>query len=279
MKSLALISLASGAMAGVLLQRDIATIQAAMTAAGNGIVSLDTAVKAYTGGDASSVSSAADALVQTLKNGKAQVDPTGDLSLSDALGLQAPSQALQAQGDALLADLKAKKTVIAANGLCETTFNQASAINTASQALINSVVSKVPAAAQGIAQGIVAGLLKDLQDSQDAFSPANCKDTGSPPTSSTAAPPATTTAAPPATSTAPPPVTTTAAPPATTTNAPPPLTTTAAPASDTCPAASTVTVTTVDSADCTAIPTCTKKPVVTVTSTKKSCPTGSRLPW
>lgn len=276
MKFLALTSLATGAFAAALYDRDLATITTAMTNAGNGIVALDNAVKGFSG-DVSPVLAASNSLVAALKAGKAAVDPSSDLSLGDALGLQTPAQDLQAKGDALLADITAKRPAIAAAGLCETTFAQTSAINTASQALINSVVSKVPTAAQGIAQGIVAGLLKDLQAAQDAFSPANCKDTGSPPTSS--APPAGTSTPPtPPTSTAPPPVTTTAAPPATTTPPTLPTTTAGPPAgTDTCPAASTVTVTATDTKDCT--PICTKKPVVTVTTTKKACPTGSKLPW
>ncbi|OAQ70661.1 cell wall galactomannoprotein Mp2/allergen F17-like protein [Pochonia chlamydosporia 170] len=268
MKFLTLTSLATGAFAGVLVQRDIATIQAAMNAAGTGIVTLDNAVKAFTG-DPTQVLASSNALIQTLKDGKAKVDPTEELSLTDALGLQTPAQDLQTKGAALLADLKAKKDAIAANGLCESTFTQASGINAASKDLINSVVSKVPAAAQGIAQGIVAPLLQTLNDAQDAFSPANCKDTGSPPTSS-APPPVTSTPAPPTSTEAPPPTST----------VPPPVTTTAPPpGTDTCPAAQTVTVTATDTADCTPIVTCTKKPPVTVTTTKKSCPTGSKLPW
>lgn len=275
MKFLTLSSLATGAFAAALHGRDIGTITAAMTAAGQGIVGLDNAVKAFNG-DVAAVLAASSSLVQTLKDGKAKVDPTGELSLGDALGLQTPAQDLQAKGDALLADITAKRPAIAAAGLCETTFTQTTAINDASKDLINTVVSKVPAAAQGIAQGIVAGLLKDLQAAQDAFSPANCKNTGTPPTSS--APPAGSTTPPtPPTTTAPPPVTTTAPPPVTTT--PPTLPTTSAPpaGTDTCPAASTVTVTATDTKDCT--PICTTKPVVTITTTKKACPTGSKLPW
>jgi hypothetical protein len=286
MKFLALTSLAAGAFAGVIVQRDIATIQAAMTAAGDGIVNLNSAVDAFNG-DVSAVLSASNALVQALKDGKAKVEPTGELSLTDALGLQAPSAELQKKGDALLAALKAKKDAIAQNGLCEVTYTQASTINVESKALIDTVVSKVPEAAQGIAKSIVAGLLKALQDAEDTFSPTNCINTGNPPASSTVAPPATSTVVPPETTTVAPPETTTVVPPETTTVVPPqtstvlpPVTTTyEPPVTGTCPAASTVTVTAIDSNDCTPTPTCTKKPPVTVTTTKKGCPTKAKLPW
>ncbi|KID99918.1 cell wall protein, partial [Metarhizium majus ARSEF 297] len=291
MKFLALTTLASGAYAGVLVQRDLATIQAAMTSTGQGLDGLDTAIKGFSG-DPAPVLAASNSLIQALKDGKAKIDPSSDLTLADALGLQAPASDLQKKGDALLADLKAAVPTIEKAGMCEVTFTQTSDLNTAAKALIDSVVSKVPTAAQSIAQGIVAGLLKDLQDAQDAVGPANCKSSGTPPASSSAAPPATSeappssSAAPPATSEAPPatsaPPATTQAPPATTEAPPatteaPPATTEAPPASDTCPAASTVTVTAIDSKHCT--PTCTKKPPVTVTTTKKACPTKTKLPW
>lgn len=293
MKFLALTTLASGAYAGVLVQRDLATIQAAMTSAGQGLDGLGTAIKGFSG-DPAPVLAASNSLIQALKDGKAKVDPSSDLTLADALGLQAPAGDLQKKGDALLAELKTAVPTIEKAGMCEVTFTQTSDINTAAKALIDSVVSKVPTAAQGIAQGIVAGLLKDLQDAQDAVGPANCKNSGTPPASSSAAPPATSaappssSAAPPATSEAPPatsaPPATTQAPPATTQAPPatteaPPATSAAPPASDTCPAASTVTVTAIDSKHCTPTPTCTKKPPVTVTTTKKACPTKTKLPW
>ncbi|TWU76909.1 hypothetical protein ED733_006801 [Metarhizium rileyi] len=224
---LATLTLVSGAFAGVLVQRDLATIKSAMSSAGTGIDKLDAVVKAFSG-DSGPLVAASEELVKTLKDGKASVDPTAELSLADALGLQAPAQELQTKGDALLADLKAQKDAIAKNNICEQTFQQASGINSASKDLINSVVSKVPESAQGIAQGIVAGLLKALQEAQDAFSPGTAATTSAVVVTS---------------------------------------------AQDTCPAAQTVTVTAVDSKDCTPTPTCTKKAPVTITTTKKTCPT------
>lgn len=270
MKFLTLTSLATGAFAGSLIQRDLATIKTVMAGIGTDLVSLDTAVKGFSG-DPTQILTTSNALIKNLKAGKAKVDPTGELSLTDALGLQAPAKDLQTKGDALLADFKAKRAALAAAGLCGPSLQQATSINDASKDLINSVVSKVPADAQSIAQGIVAPLLKDLQEAQDAFSPANCQDSTDPPPQSSSGP-----TAPPST-TAGPPVTT--SPPTTTGGPVPPTTTAPPPGTDTCPAASTVTVTTTDTNDCTATPTCTKKPPVTVTTTTKACPTGSKLPW
>ncbi|GAB0138827.1 hypothetical protein EsDP_00007049 [Epichloe bromicola] len=260
MKFLILTTLASTAFGAALYERDLATIKAAMTAAGTDIVGLDNSVKGFSG-DPNSLLSASNKLIQTLKDGKAKVDPSSSLSLAEALGLQEPAKDLQSKGDALLASLKSKKDAIAAKGLCEATFTQASGVNTASKALIDSVVSKVPEAAQGIAKGIVAGLLKDLKEAEDTFSPANCKNSGTAPSAApTSAAP---TEAPPTTA---PPAPTVTTPPAPTVTNPPGTNT------DTCPAAPTVTVTEIDSSHC-----CTKKAPVTVTTTKKACPTKNAL--
>ncbi|KAK2592106.1 hypothetical protein QQS21_010212 [Conoideocrella luteorostrata] len=275
MKFLALTSLATGAFAGLMI-RDLATITGVMSGIGTDLDGLDTAVKGFTS-DPTNILTASNKLIADLKAGKTKVDPLPELSLTDALGLQTPAKSLQTKGDALLADFKAKRDALAAAGLCGPALQQATSINTASQDLIKSIVGKVPADAQSIAEGIVAPLIKDLQDAQDAFSPANCKDSSSPPPPTTTKgvppPPTTTKGAPPPTTTkgAPPPTTTKGAPPPTSTVAPPPGT-------GTCPAGSTVTATVTDSKGCTATPTCTKTPPVTVTVTTKACPVGSKLP-
>ncbi|KAK2595615.1 hypothetical protein QQS21_006662 [Conoideocrella luteorostrata] len=286
MKSLALFTLATSAFAAVLFDRDLATIKAVMTTAGDNIIGLDNAVKGFSS-DSGPVVAAADILIQSLKDGKAKVDPTDALSLGDALGLQDPAKDLQSKADTLLADFKARKDAIAKNGFCETTFTKSSAINAASKDLIDSIVSKVPQSAQGIAKNIVAGFLKTLQDAQDTFSPENCKNTGSPPASSgtsTVSVPGTTTG----TATMPGTTTGTASMPDTATGTASTTCTSTVttsdtistpPISDSCPAASTVTITATDSNDCVPTPTCTKKPPVTVTTTTKACPTVAQLFW
>lgn len=272
MKFLALCYLLTNVSAGIIVQRDLATIKGVMATIGTDLVGLDNAVKSFSG-DPSALLTASNALINDLKNGKTTVDPTGPLSLSDSLGLQAPAKDLQTKGDTLVTDIKAKKSALAAAGLCGVTFIQASSINTNGQALINTVVSKVPQDAQSIAKSIVAPLLKALQDAQDAFSPEQCQDGGSPPVSSTPVTSTPPTSTPPVST--PPPVSSTPTPTA------PPSSTPTLPGGggSTCPAAPTITVTTTDTKGCTATPTCTSSAPVTVTTTKKACPAGSQLPW
>ncbi|KAK2596138.1 hypothetical protein QQS21_006415 [Conoideocrella luteorostrata] len=254
MKFLALVAFSATALAGPIYERDLTLVKEVMTGIGKDVVSLDNAFKAFNG-DPSDLLKTSNTLIKDLKDGKAKVDPSPALNLFDALGLLGPVGDLKSKGDALVKDLGAAKTKIQQSGLCEITFSQASQINTLSNDLINSVVSKVPAFVQGIAKATTAGLVKDLKDAQDMFSPANCKNAGTPPPSSSA--PAGTPTAPPVTTTkagTTPPVTT---PPVTTTA---PATTSKAGPTDVCPG-ETVTVTVTDSSECTA----TKPPCPTVT--------------
>ncbi|KAM3455539.1 hypothetical protein MY3296_002250 [Beauveria thailandica] len=303
MKFLSLVCLASGIAASV-VRRDLATVTSVLNDVGIDLDGLNTAIKNFNG-DPNPVLDASNKAIQGLKDGDAKVQPLPELSLNDALGLTGPAKDLQTKGDALLASIKGSKDIIAKADMCEVTLLQVSDLKTAADALIKSVVSKVPAAAQSIAQGLVSPLQQALTEAKDLFSSANCQNSGggggggssSQPTSAPTStePPATTSTEAPASTTTEAPATTTTEAPATTTTEPPMTTsaptvpattptatipiTTPGPGNETCPAASTVTVTATDTKDCTPTPTCTKKPPVTVTTTKKACPTGSKLPW
>lgn len=225
MKFLILASLVTGSLAEGIHARNLNTITSVMSTVGDDIVGLDNAVKSFNG-DPTAVFTTSTALIQALKDGKAKVDPSPGLGFFEVLGLPIPVLSLQGKGSALVKDLKAKKAVLAKAGLCEVTFIQASAINTGGQALVTSILSKVPSYLQGIAKLLTTGLAKDLADAQDAFSPANCKNAPPPPVTTKSTPTPTPTPTPTST---------------------PPNTTTAG---DTCPAAETVTVTATDSSGC-----------------------------
>lgn len=220
MKFAVLACLATGAFAGTIFGRDLSTVKSVLSVVGDNIAGLDSAVKSFDGNPLKLLT-ASDTLIKSLNDGKTKVDKSSGLSIIDTLGLLGPIIGLQNKADSLVADLKAKKTIIAKNGFCAVTLSQTTTINTATQNLINSVVAKVPGLLQGIARGLTSGLSKDLRDAMDIFSPANCKDSTPPITTSSTARP---------TSTAPP----------GTTSLP----------DDGCPAAQTVTVTAIDTKGC-----------------------------
>ncbi|KAM3555467.1 hypothetical protein MY1884_005588 [Beauveria asiatica] len=295
MKFLSLVCLASGIAASV-VRRNLATVTSVLNHVGTDLDGLNTAIKNFNG-DPNGVLDASNKAIQGLKDGDAKVQPLPELSLNDALGLTGPAKDLQTKGDAVLASIKGSKDIVAKADLFQVTLLQVSDLKTAADALIKSVVSKVPAAAQSIVQGLVSPLQQALTEAKDIFSSANCQNSGGgggggsssqptsaptstepPATTSTEAPATTTTKAPTTTTTEPPMTTSTPTIPTTTPTATIPITT-PGPGNETCPAASTVTATATNTKDCTPTPTCTKRPPVTVTTTKKACPTGSKLSW
>ncbi|KFG77887.1 cell wall protein [Metarhizium anisopliae] len=155
----------------------ITVIQGVLTSVGSGIDGLNSAANGFNG-DVDAVKSKADALVSAIKSGKTKVDSSSDLTLTDALGLTDPVQSLTKKGQTLADNFKAKRSDVEKAGACGTVRSELSDINTNSQALIKSVVSKVPQDAQTIAQSLAAGLTKVLGQAQDDFSESNCKDSG-----------------------------------------------------------------------------------------------------
>ncbi|KAG6038755.1 hypothetical protein E4U41_003732 [Claviceps citrina] len=176
---------------------DLQTVQTALSDISSGIDGLTSAAQGFNG-DVDAVKSKADSLIASIKKGKSSVDGTSDLTLTDSLGLTEPVQALTKKGQTLADTFKSKRSDVEKAGACGTVRSDLSAINEGSQALIKSIVSKVPTEAQTIASSLAAGLTKVLGQAQEDFSESNCKDSSAVPT--TAAAP--TTAASPKTSAA-----------------------------------------------------------------------------
>lgn len=176
--SLALACLAAEAIAyQPLAVRDISTITGVLNNVKTSLQNLDSAVKSATD-DPAPLLKASNALLDTLKSGKTKVDGTSDLSLTDAVSLTQPVQDLTKLGQTLADDLKGIRTKVEKLGECDVVRTQISSINSGSQALIKSVVSKVPEEARDIANQLSAGLTKVLEQSQADFSEANCKNSG-----------------------------------------------------------------------------------------------------
>lgn len=155
-------------------QRDLATITGVLDNVDTDLNELDTAVNAYSGGNANSVISAANDLISTINAGKTTVDGQPMLSLQDSLALQGPVETLTDSATTLVDDLTAKRPLISSNGLCGTTRGLVTSIDTAANALISSVVSKVPSAAQSIAERLVRDLKAELTRAKTNFNTANC---------------------------------------------------------------------------------------------------------
>ncbi|KAI0599273.1 hypothetical protein F4775DRAFT_133425 [Biscogniauxia sp. FL1348] len=157
------------------VQRDVATVTSVMAELSSAITQLDTSVKAFVG-DASTVQKNAESLISSLKTGVSQIASAGDLSLTDALGLQDDVAALGSAGTALMQDLTAKKDAFAAAGLCTQTEAIVSTIGTTAKSLVGGVIDALPQSVQDLAQDQTGQLLDILTQGIAAFAPDSCQD-------------------------------------------------------------------------------------------------------
>ncbi|CAN8096195.1 unnamed protein product [Discula destructiva] len=153
--------------------RDLATIQGVIEQVGTQLSGLNQAATSFSG-DVAPLQSAADALNKALADGKKTVDATTTITINDAVTLQASSQQLSMTASTLVQSLAAQKSAIEQAGLCDTVRQQSETINTNSQALIDSVVSKVPTEVQSVATTIVGGFTATLQQNSATFAQGNC---------------------------------------------------------------------------------------------------------
>ncbi|EHA46221.1 hypothetical protein MCOR27_006215 [Pyricularia oryzae] len=117
------------------------------------LTQLDTSVKALQ--DAQSgvtLLQQSSALLDTIKNSTQAIQASSELTLQDALGLQATAQQLPAQAKTTMDDLVAKKSVLDQLGATQQAITSLKEQKAASQELGKVVVTKIPAVGQQIAQ-------------------------------------------------------------------------------------------------------------------------------
>ncbi|EJP67466.1 cell wall protein [Beauveria bassiana ARSEF 2860] len=174
--------------------RDADTVISILGDVKKNLEALDSSVKSYSG-DQAPLLKASNDVVSALTDGKTKVDGSDELDLNGAIKLTEPVQDLTKSGEALTSGLKEFRPTVEKEGACTIFRTQVGSVNDASQALIKSVIAKVPEEAQSIASQLVAGLTKVLQEAVDVFSESNCKDSGNAGSSSTGSAPASSSAA------------------------------------------------------------------------------------
>ncbi|KGQ09568.1 hypothetical protein BBAD15_g5079 [Beauveria bassiana D1-5] len=178
----------------VVAPRDADTVISILGDVKKNLEALDSSVKSYSG-DQAPLLKASNDVVSALTDGKTKVDGSDELDLNGAIKLTEPVQDLTKSGEALTSGLKEFRPTVEKEGACTIFRTQVGSVNDASQALIKSVIAKVPEEAQSIASQLVAGLTKVLQEAVDVFSESNCKDSGNAGSSSTGSAPASSSAA------------------------------------------------------------------------------------
>jgi hypothetical protein len=151
-KSVISFALLSVAFAAPIEERQVATIQTAITNIGTSLTNLDTAIKAVNApGDTAKVLTASQAVQNALMTGTTMVMAGQAISLTDALGLQQTTSGLTTQVTTVVTDLMAKKAIIQQAGQTQTTLTSLQSQKTAANAFAKAVTAKVPANVQNIA--------------------------------------------------------------------------------------------------------------------------------
>ncbi|KAK7956333.1 uncharacterized protein PG986_005555 [Apiospora aurea] len=136
----------------------LATIQQAIGAVSDALGDLDTKVKAISGTDVNSaapVLQASQKIQMTMQASTAKVSGAEALGVFDALSLQDTASSLVTSVNTTMKDLAAKKPQLDMLGVTSVAVQSIQDQKTASKALGDAIVSKVPGVGQGIAQGSI----------------------------------------------------------------------------------------------------------------------------
>jgi len=168
------------------VQRDLPTIESVLAGISADVNTLDTDVKAFTGGDTSTVIGDSDTLLAAIQAGTTTVQGTSSLSQDEALSLVSSVQTLNSSIATTVGDLIAKKCALVTAGAGPQTLQALQSQASAASALADAITSKVPSALQQTAAALSAGVAASLQSGVTAF-----QDTGScpAPTGGSSAPP------------------------------------------------------------------------------------------
>jgi DNA-binding FrmR family transcriptional regulator len=160
-----------------LVVRDIQTVNGVLADVKSNLENMNSVVKSSgNGNDPEPLLKASNGLLQTLDSGKTTIDGSSDLTLADAMSLTGPVKDLNDVGRDLASNLKGIRSNIEKQGQCKAVRVQISSIKSKSDALVQAVISKVPAMAQNIAKSMSSELASVLQQSEQDFSEQNCKD-------------------------------------------------------------------------------------------------------
>lgn len=154
-------------------RRQLETVNAVVADVSGALSQLDGSVQAFAGDPAQIEADSAN-LLGVLDAGVATIQASNDLSLAEALGLQGSVAELQTAADGLVSSLGTQVAAFEQAGLCGTVEAAVSDVSASSQTLIDEVVGKVPAAAQGIASGVTAGLTDSLNQGVALFANGAC---------------------------------------------------------------------------------------------------------
>lgn len=169
---IALFALVGTACAGsTLYKRDLQTILTAINNVNTAATTLDNDVKAYDGsaGAISKSNTDAASVLSAINTGTTNVRGTSAVSDSDALQIASATETLITTVNNTINDLITKKPTFDSSGQSPTVLNDLRQQDTASDALGDAIVSKVPSDVTGIAQSLTAEISASFQRGITAY--------------------------------------------------------------------------------------------------------------
>ncbi|KAG5984182.1 hypothetical protein E4U55_005795 [Claviceps digitariae] len=157
----------------LVIPRDGTDVVGVLNGVQSAIDNLDNAVQGWTT-DPEETLDASTKLIKTIKDGVKTADGSAPLNLIDAVMLLGPLHTLNTHAQALVDDLKAKKTQIESQGLCDAVRGQIDEMDTSSKELVDHTLSKIPQYVQSIGKGAAQPILDTIGSAKDAFSEENC---------------------------------------------------------------------------------------------------------
>ncbi len=115
-------------------------------------------------------------LITDVKDSKAVVEPTAMLSLADTFQLIKPVQDLNKKAEALRSAFQSLRPKFSHDNVCDIVRDQFSILYDDGQALIDTILTKVPPAAMSVAKPEANKFVKTLNDAKVDFNEQNCID-------------------------------------------------------------------------------------------------------
>jgi len=136
------------------------------------IEGLDSAVKAYSGGDASKLSAASNGVGEATKTAQGALSAAAPLTLTDALGIQAVFNSLQGTIDTTMNDLiSIKQKIVSAGQGCEIQKQIESQQGNANS-LAKLITSKVPTEVKTVAETLAGNVGESIVKAKSAYADA-----------------------------------------------------------------------------------------------------------
>ena len=162
-----------------ILERQVQIIVGVVNQINTATQSLDTAVKGYTGGDASAILSEQQKVANAVSEGISTVNGVSSITLTDAVQIQGQVQNLQQSAENVVNNLISKKSDLLAAGQGGSIETSLVAQLKGANALAAAISSKVPPEVQQLAQQLSAGISSALQKGVDAFAGSPSSGSGS----------------------------------------------------------------------------------------------------